>query len=78
MDPADLQALIATNLRARRQELGLTTTAAAARAGISCAYWSQLESGVRIPSIRLLATLADALATTPDALLCAGIFAGPT
>jgi len=74
MKPDELREVLRSNLRARRLELGLTQKEAAARAGITQPYWTQLETGVRVPQFDLIATLADSLQTTPDALLSRDIF----
>lgn len=71
-----LRAIFRDNLKLRRNELGLTQTAAAARAEIAQAYWAQMEAGNRYPGPDALAKLATALNTTPDALLSPSIFSG--
>jgi transcriptional regulator with XRE-family HTH domain len=62
------------NIKGRREQLGLTQTTAARRAGLSQAYWSQLESGTRVPSMATLGPIADALVTTPEFLFVSGVF----
>lgn len=74
MTSNELRAIFAANLAARRRELGLTQTELAERAGTSHASISRYESGKLGFSDRVLATLAEALQTTPEALLSAGIF----
>lgn len=56
-------------IKARRIELGLTQVEAAAHAGTTQAYWSQLESGDRQPGLTMLTQIAYALNTTRAELL---------
>jgi len=74
MTATDLRNVLKGNLKSRRAELGLTQAAAAAAAGITQAYWAQLESGQRVPQFDVIADLSEALRTTPDALLTPEIF----
>ena len=74
MQPEQLRKILAANLRRRRKDLGLKQIDAAAKAGVTQAYWAQLESGDRVPQFDKLALLAEALRTTPDALLTPEIF----
>lgn len=60
---------LAETILARRTSLGLTQVEAAAHAGTTQAYWSQLESGDRQPSLPMLRLIAHALKTTPAELL---------
>ena len=83
--PIDVQAdelnlVFRKNVRARRKALGLTQDEIAERMNgkrkrrgpqVSAPYISDLESGKRVPYISTLAELAEALETTPDALLSA-------
>ncbi|MEW2289484.1 XRE family transcriptional regulator [Streptomyces sp. NPDC047841] len=61
-------ALAASVARVRRAA-GLTLSAVAARAGVSAAYVSQMESGAANPTFRTLCQIADALGSTPAELL---------
>jgi len=74
MQPQELRRILKVNLRARRKELDLTQSEVARRAGISQAYWAQMEAGDRTPQFDLLAQLAEALQTSPDALLSREVF----
>lgn len=67
-DPGDLS----KRLAARRQELRLSTTQVAARAGITKRYLEYLERYPALPGAAVLRRLAAALLTTPAALLGAG------
>jgi transcriptional regulator with XRE-family HTH domain len=70
----DLNEIFRANVKGRREQLGITQTTAARRAGLSQAYWSQLESGVRLPSLATLPSIAGALSTTPEFLFVSGVF----
>ena len=59
----------ARRLRAAREAAGLTQTALAAQAKLAAPYVSQLEAGVREPSIVTVVTLAKALGVPVGALL---------
>jgi XRE family aerobic/anaerobic benzoate catabolism transcriptional regulator len=65
----ELLARVASRIRARRQELGWSRRELSERAGLSERFLTQVESGQGNPSLRSLAEIADALATTPVALL---------
>lgn len=80
VQPAELNQVFRANLRRRRLELGLSQSALATRINegrkrkepqVSAPYISDLESGKRVPYISTLAELAEALETTPEALLTA-------
>lgn len=74
MQSAELVKILAANLRRRRNELDLSQQDVADKVGISQPYLAQMEKGIRSPGVELLAPLADALSTTPDALLTPNIF----
>jgi transcriptional regulator with XRE-family HTH domain len=59
----------ARRLRAARQDTGLTQATLAARAKLARPYLTQLEAGVREPSIVTVVKLAKALGVKPGALL---------
>ena len=78
----ELENVFRDNVRARRKSLGLSQVALAERINarrkrgepqVSSPYISDLESGKRVPYISTLAELAEALETTPDALLSADL-----
>jgi transcriptional regulator with XRE-family HTH domain len=52
---------IGQQLRARRQAVGLTQAALAAKAGVSRIFVEKIEAGARIPSWGTLERLAHAL-----------------
>lgn len=65
----DAVALLATNARRIRKDLGLSQEEVAFRAGLKRSYLSDLERGTRNPSVRALGRIADALDVTPSRLL---------
>lgn len=60
---------IAANVRHRRQVLRLTQDQLAERAEIDMKYLQRIEAGSRASSLAALCRLADALGSTPSALL---------
>ena len=66
--PGDLGRRIA----ARRRQLGTSRAELAAKAGLSVAYLTYLETRPALVTMTCLIELADALGTTADALLGAG------
>lgn len=75
MQPEELRRLYGSNVRARRKELGLTQDELAVSLGVTQAYIAAIEAGVSWPRIAIFAKLAEALQTSPSALLSAdGIF----
>lgn len=69
MQAQQLYEVFRTNLRTRREELNITQVALAAELGIDQTYVSDLERGRRNPTLATLAKIAEALDTTPSALL---------
>lgn len=77
VQPEQLNELFRQNIRQRREDLGLSQNELAERMTkrrrgkikVHGPYISALESGARVPLVGMLAELADALETTPDALL---------
>ena len=65
----DMRALVGTNVRRRRLGLGLTQEQFAERSGFTQQYISDLERGRRNPTVVSLLELAQALDTTPVALI---------
>ena len=53
-----------------RHNLGLSQEELADRAGIHRTYVSQLERGIKSPTLAVLIKVARALDTTPSRLLC--------
>lgn len=52
-----------------RQRAGITQAALAERAGVHAMYISQLERGMKSPTVRVLVDLARALGTRPSLLM---------
>lgn len=52
---------LATNIKARRKELGITQEALALDAGIDRTYISQIERGISNPSLLVLVKVAEIL-----------------
>lgn len=69
MAPDELVAVFAANVRAFREKLKLTQAQLADRLDTYTSYISALENGKKTPWLSNLATIAEALETTPDALL---------
>lgn len=65
----DYRRILAMNVRAARDRLGLSQEGLAYEAEIDRTYRSGIERGKRNPSVDLIARLAEALKTTPAALL---------
>lgn len=68
-DAPDTGDVLAASVARVRRAAGLTLSAVAARAGVSPAYVSQMESGAANPTVRTLCQIADALGATPAELL---------
>lgn len=69
VQPAELVDIFSKNVRARRLELGLTQADVAERLNAHVPYVSDLEHGRKTPYLGNIAKIAEALETTPDALL---------
>jgi transcriptional regulator with XRE-family HTH domain len=61
--------LFACRLRERAAELGIAHAEAARRSGLSERRYSHYVNGIREPDLATLVRIAEALQTTPDALL---------
>ena len=70
----ELKEVIRANIVARRAELGLTQTEVAEAAGVTQPYITQIETGLKVPAIEVLASISEALRTTPSALMTPEIF----
>jgi transcriptional regulator with XRE-family HTH domain len=66
---SDWRAIVGTNVRRRRQHVGLTQEQLAFAAEIDLTYVGGIERGKRNPSILVLARIAVALQTLPSELL---------
>jgi transcriptional regulator with XRE-family HTH domain len=65
----DMRKLVGDNVRRVRGEIGITQEQLAERSGFSQQYISDLERGRRNPTVVSLFELAQALGTTPVALI---------
>ena len=65
----DMRKLVGKNVRRVRTTKGLTQEQFADRSGFSQQYISDLERGLRNPTVVMLFELAQALETTPVQLL---------
>jgi transcriptional regulator with XRE-family HTH domain len=65
----DLVQILGRNVRLRRRELGLSQEELAFEADMKRSYLSDLERGVRNPTVRALGRLATALKVQPGDLL---------
>ena len=65
----DVVLLLGENVRRQRQSLGMSQEQLALEAGMKRSYVSELERGLRNPTVRALGRLADALGVCPSALL---------
>lgn len=65
----ELRQTIAGRIRELRRVAGLTQEQLSEKVDIAPQYLSRLETGRRVPSLSLIVYLADALNTTPYALL---------
>jgi transcriptional regulator with XRE-family HTH domain len=65
----DLIQLFGRNIRAFREQRGLTQEQLALEAGMKRSYVSELERGLRNPTVRALGRLASALGIDPAELL---------
>jgi transcriptional regulator with XRE-family HTH domain len=68
----DMRKLVGDNVRRVRGELRITQEQLAERSGFSQQYISDLERGRRNPTVVSLFELAQALGTTPVALISEG------
>ena len=64
-----MRILVGINVRRIRAELGITQEQFAERSGFSQQYLSGLERGRRNPTVVTLFEIAEALQTTPVALI---------
>ena len=65
----DVVQLLGENVRRHRKAKNMTQERLALDAGMERSYVSDLERGMRNPSVRALGRLAEALGVEPDALL---------
>lgn len=68
-DVREIRTAFGAVLRERRSRAGLTQAKLAGRGGLNASFVSQLERGVRAPSLLAVCALADALGTTPSEML---------
>ncbi len=69
--PMDLVVILGRNVRRVREARGLTQEDLEGMTGLRRSYISDLERGVRNPTIRALARIAEALQIAPAELLSA-------
>ncbi len=62
-------AVLGKAIAERRRQMGLSQERLAYRCGLHQSYISQLENGVKSPTVRSLAAIAHALDTRPSELL---------
>lgn len=65
----DLVVTLGRNIRRLREEAGLSQEQLAFDAGMKRSYLSDMERGVRNPTVRALGRLAEALKVKPGLLL---------
>lgn len=65
----DMRRLLGRNVKKSRVDAGLTQEQLSERSGFSQQYISDLERGLRNPTVVSLYELAQALSTTPVALI---------
>lgn len=65
----DVVALLGRNVRREREARGLSQEQLAFEAGMKRSYLSELERGLRNPSVRALGRIAEALGVSPPTLL---------
>jgi transcriptional regulator with XRE-family HTH domain len=65
----DFVALLGRNVRKWRLQRGMTQEQLALDAGMKRSYLSELERGLRNPTLRALTRLAEALSIEPELLL---------
>ena len=71
MDAPDIKPLFGKALRARREKAGLTQEQLAQAAGLHWTYISQIERGVKSPTVLVLHLLARGLGTSKSSLMAA-------
>lgn len=64
-----VEQLLGDAIRTRREELGVSQEQLAFDCGLHRTYISQLERGMKSPTVRVLFALAKALKTTPEKLI---------
>jgi transcriptional regulator with XRE-family HTH domain len=69
----NLKQLVAANIRYQRKQQGLTQSQAAERIGWTQQAWAAYETGEKSVGIEVLADIARALETTPEALIAVGV-----
>ena len=73
MTDEQLAVLFRENLKALREELGITQSELARRIGKMPGYICDIERGRRVPNLGTLASVADGLGVTPSILLSTAI-----
>ena len=65
----DLEVTVGRVLASRRRRANLTQEAVAEACGLHATYVSQLERGLKSPTLRVLFRLADAVGISPSAFV---------
>ena len=76
MQPEKLLDIFRQNVKQRRLELGFSQVQLAEKLGVDQGFISDIERGIRNPSVAKLASLAEVLDTTPSALISSATLAG--
>jgi transcriptional regulator with XRE-family HTH domain len=69
VDATNIKPLFGKALKARREKVGLTQEQLAQAAGLHWTYISQIERGVKSPTVLVLHLLARGLGTTKSSLM---------
>lgn len=64
----DYRKIVGKNVRALREQIGISQEELGFRSGLDRTYVSGVERGVRNPTVMVLARLATALSVEPSAL----------
>lgn len=59
--------LLGDNIRAAREELGLTKSAAAEQVGVSATYWDKIEKNLSVPTVDVASRIKKVLKMSADA-----------
>ncbi len=78
MQAKELQAAFARNVKTRRKELGMTQVQLSQTTNLPQPHISAIERGAMAPKFQTIAALADALDTTPSALMSTVAFPAVT
>ena len=65
----DLKKVISKNVKAKRKEAGITQSKLADRCGLGLTYISQIEQGLKWPSVKTVNKISKALKIPPSFIL---------